>query len=156
MTLAPMRHIVSCTFNSITVFRSSLLTSPSQKTEFQNRKKNKAIGALLCLLHEVLCTQRKDFCTIGQCELWHGEIMSVWTILVKLWSHRTCPNKCTKSERILRLAEAAGKWRELCYRKKFQFFPLKNVLYDGDFSSHFYVFKLILLICKVGITIACI
>lgn len=78
MTLAPMRHIVSCTFNSITVFCSSLLTFPSQKTQNFKIERKTAIGTIPSLLYQVLDTQKKAFCTLTQCEPWHGEIMSVW------------------------------------------------------------------------------
>lgn len=143
MTLAPMRHIVSCTFNSITVFLSSVLTSASQKTEFENRKKNRVIGAIPCLLHEVLCTQRKYFCTLAQSELWHHKSMSIWTVLVMLWSYTTCPRERTKS-----LSPHADKdWQGLqenkvscVMAKDLDFFSLKKcpLLF---FSSHFYLFN---------------
>lgn len=156
MTLALMRHVVSCTFNSITVFLSSVLTCASQKTEFQNRKKNRVIGAIPCLLHEMLCTQRKYFCTLAQSELWHGESMSIWTVLVMLWSYITCPRERTKS-----LSPHADKdWqglqenKESCVMAKdLDFFSLKNVHYYFFLPTFIY---LIFLICKIEITILCI
>lgn len=58
MTLAPMRHIVSCTFNSITVFRRSLLTSPSPKTQnFKTERKTEklelfCLSCMKCYIHK--------------------------------------------------------------------------------------------------------
>lgn len=80
MTLAPMRHIVSCTFNSITHFCSSLLISPSQKTQnFKTETKTEQLE-LFCL-------------SCVKCYVHKGKFLCISTMRMVTWWDRVSLNR---------------------------------------------------------------